>query len=309
MWYSRRIDYTTCTLETCGIQIRHMVFIVFRSFHLFLEIHDVQTTNCRCKKVYAWLIMTICICRSVRLHVYLIYIYISICRVWFRVYLGFTYISQKPKARWSQSEEPSEAEAKRSYFPAFISRSMEYVVQLSLCIFFFTYIKGNKSRISLLSVTWSSSKQYSQEPSEAKTKHQKPGEAKAKSQVKPKSQKPDYVFSWLIEEIRGHRKPKTRSQVKPKPKANSQSEAKAKSHGPKKLNAKKPKANNQKPITKSQEPKWSQKLKAKRKPEQSQKPKSQNAKSQKAKWALEAKSQVGAQMRDPSSKMHAKHRF
>ena len=198
------------------------------------------------------------------------------CRVCFRVYLGFTYISQNPKARWSQSQEPSEAEAKRSYFPALISRSMEYVVQLSLCIFSLRILRE-----------MSSSKQYSQQPSEAKTKRQKPGEAKAKSQVKPKSQKPDYVFSWLIEEIRGHRKPKARSQVKPKPKANSQSEAKAKSHGPKKLNAKKPKANNQKPLAKV-------------------KPK---AKSQKAKWALEAKSQVGAQMRDPSSKMHAKHRF
>ena len=81
--------------------------------------------------------------------------------------------------------------------------------------------------------------------------------------------------------------------MKPKPKANSQSEAKAKSHGPKKLNAKKPKANNQKPITKSQEPKWSQKLKAKRKPEQSQKPKAKKPKAKKpsghlkpkAKWA------------------------
>ena len=136
----------------------------------------------------------------------------------------------------------------------------------------------------------------------AKTKRQKPGEAKAKSQVKPKSQKPDYVFSWLIEEIRGHRKPKARSQAKPKPKANSQSEAKAKSHGPKKLNAKKPKANNQKPITKK--PRAKVKPKAKKPKESPSK-----AKSQKAKWALEAKSQVGAQMRDPSSKMHAKHRF
>ena len=242
--------------------------------------------------------MTICICRSVRLHVYLIYIYI--CRVWFRVYLGFTYISQKPKARWSQSQEPSEAEAKRSYFPAFISRSMEYVVQLSLCIFSLRILREMRVLFPFFPVTWSSSKQYSQEPSEAKTKHQKPGEAKAKSQVKPKSQKPDYVFSWLIEEIRGHRKPKTRSQVKPKPKANSQSEAKAKSHGPKKLNAKKPKANNQKPRAKVKQLKAKSQKKARAKPK---------AKSQKAKWALEAKSQVGAQMRDPSSKMHAKHRF
>ena len=170
---------------------------------------------------------------------------------------------------------------------------MEYVVQLSLCIFSLRILREIRVLFPFFPVTWSSSKQYSQEPSEAKTKHQKPGEAKAKSQVKPKSQKPDYVFSWLIEEIRGHRKPKARSQVKPKPKANSQSEAKAKSHGPKKLNAKKLKANNQKPITKSQEPKWSQKLKAKRKPEQSQKPKAKKPKAKKpsghlkpkAKWA------------------------
>ena len=160
---------------------------------------------------------------------------------------------------------------------------MEYVVQLSLCIFSLRILREIRVLFPFFPVTWSSSKQYSQEPSEAKTKRQKPGEAKAKSQVKPKSQKPDYVFSWLIEEIRGHRKPKARSQVKPKRKANSQSEAKAKSHGPKKLNAKKPKANNQKPITKSQEPKWSQKLKAKRKPEQSQKPKAKKPKAKKPK--------------------------
>ena len=98
--------------------------------------------------------------------------------------------SQKPKARWSQSQEPSEAEAKRSYFPAFISRSMEYVVQLSLCIFSLRILREIRVLFPFFPVTWSSSKQYSQEPSEAKTKRQKPGEAKANSQVKPKSQKP-----------------------------------------------------------------------------------------------------------------------
>ena len=72
----------------------------------------------------------------------------------------------------------------------------------------------------------------------------------------------------------------------------------------KKLNAKQPKANNQKPRAKVK-PKAKSQKKARAKP----KAKSQKAKSQKAKWALEAKSQVGAQMRDPSSKMHAKHRF
>ena len=71
---------------------------------------------------------------------------------------------------------------------------MEYVVQLSLCIFSLCILREIRVLFPFFPVTCSS-KQYSQEPSEAKTKHQKPGEAKAKSQVKPKSQKPDYVFS------------------------------------------------------------------------------------------------------------------
>ena len=163
---------------------------------------------------------------------------------------------------------------------------MEYVVQLSLCIFSLRILREIRVLFPFFPVTWSSSKRYSQEPSEAKTKHQKPGEAKAKSQVKPKSQKPDYVFSWLIEEIRGHRKPKARSQVKPKPKANSQSEAKAKSHGPKKLNAKKPKANNQKPRAKVK-PKAKSQKKARAKPK-AKKPKAKKPGGHlkpKAKWA------------------------
>ena len=191
----------------------------------------------------------------------------------------------KPRAKWSRSQKVLFSCV---HFPKHGIRSSTIIMY-----FFLRILREIRVLFPFFPVTWSSSKQYSQEPSEAKTKHQKPGEAKAKSQVKPKSQKPDYVFSWLIEEIRGHRKPKTRSQVKPKPKTNSQSEAKAKSHGPKKLNAKKPKTNNQKPITKSQEPKWSQKLKAKRKPEQSQKPK---AKSQKP------KSQVGTWSQKPSGR-------
>ena len=67
---------------------------------------------------------------------------------------------------------------------------MEYVVQLSLCIFSLRILREIRVLFPFFPVTWSSSKQYSQEPSEAKTKRQKPGEAKANSQVKPKSQKP-----------------------------------------------------------------------------------------------------------------------
>ena len=189
----------------------------------------------------------------------------------------------KPRAKWSRSQKVLFSCV---HFPKHGIRSSTIIMYLFLRI-----LREIRVLFPFFPVTWSSSKQYSQEPSEAKTKHQKPGEAKAKSQVKPKSQKPDYVFSWLIEEIRGHRKPKARSQVKPKPKANSQSEAKAKSHGPKKLNAKKPKANNQKPRAKVK-PKAKSQKKARAKP----KAKSQKAKSQKP------KSQVGTWSQKPSGR-------
>ena len=100
---------------------------------------------------------------------------------------------------------------------------MEYVVQLSLCIFSLRILREIRVLFPFFPVTWGSSKQYSQEPSEAKTKRQKPGETKAKSQVKPKSQKPDYV-SFLT--YRGDEGPQKAKSQKP-------SEAKTQSQQPK----------------------------------------------------------------------------
>ena len=103
---------------------------------------------------------------------------------------------------------------------------MEYVVQLSLCIFSLRILREIRVLFPFFPVTWSSSKQYSQEPSEAKTKRQKPGEAKAKSQVKPSEAKKPKARLCLFLTYRGDKGPQKAKSQKP-------SEAKAQSQQPK----------------------------------------------------------------------------
>ena len=65
----------------------HGVYLFFWSFDWFLEIHDVQTINCRrievCMRDYSWLCAHVDLCIEKGIY--------YICRVWFRVYLGLVY--------------------------------------------------------------------------------------------------------------------------------------------------------------------------------------------------------------------------